>query len=105
MTEDVRSAEMILGVAPTCSNRLFMRFLICLLLCALGAFGQCTHTVGMVVSLTGAAGRYGQAASKSVEMAFRDLNQAAGARGIAGCRLAVDLRDDQEGAGDYRQHY
>jgi len=95
MTEDVRSAEMILGVAPTCSNRLFMRFLICLLLCALGAFGQCTHTVGMVVSLTGAAGRYGQAASKSVEMAFRDLNQAAGARGIAGCRLAVDLRDDQ----------
>jgi len=75
-----------------------MRFLICLLLCALGAFGQspsCTHTVGMVVSLTGAAGRYGQAASKSVEMAFRDLNQAAGAQGIAGCRLAVDLRDDQ----------
>lgn len=49
----------------------------------------------MVVSLTGAAGRYGQAASKSVELAFQDLNKAAGARGIAGCKLALDLRDDQ----------
>ena len=29
----------------------------------------CTHTVGMVVSLTGAAGRFGQAASKSGELA------------------------------------
>lgn len=56
---------------------------------------SCTHTVGMVVSLTGAAGRYGQAASKSVELAFNDLNQAAGAQGIAGCKLAFDLRDAQ----------
>lgn len=62
------------------------------------AFAQtpsCTHTVGMVVSLTGAAGRYGQAASKSVELAFNDLNKAAGAQGIAGCKLAFDLRDAQ----------
>ena len=56
---------------------------------------SCTHTVGMVVSLTGAAGRYGQAASKSVELAFNDLNQAAGAQGLAGCKLAFDLRDAQ----------
>jgi len=49
----------------------------------------------MVASLTGPAGRFGQAASKSVEMAFQDLNKAAGAQGIAGCRLAIDLRDDQ----------
>ena len=56
---------------------------------------SCTHTVGMVVSLTGAAGRYGQAASKSVELAFNDLNKAAGAGGIAGCKLAFDLRDAQ----------
>lgn len=56
---------------------------------------SCRHTVGMVVSLTGPAGRFGQAASKSVEMAFRDLNAAAGAAGIAGCQLAVDLRDAQ----------
>jgi ABC-type branched-subunit amino acid transport system substrate-binding protein len=56
---------------------------------------SCTHTVGVVVSLTGAAGRYGQAASKSVELAFRDLNKAAGAQGIAGCKLAFDVRDDQ----------
>ena len=56
---------------------------------------SCTHTVGMVVSLTGAAGRYGQAASKSVELAFSELNKAAGAQGIAGCKLAFDLRDAQ----------
>ncbi len=56
---------------------------------------SCTNTVGMVVSLTGPAGRYGQAASKSVELAFRELNQAAGIQGIAGCKLAFDLRDDQ----------
>jgi hypothetical protein len=41
---------------------------------------SCTHTVGMVVSLTGAAGRFGHAASKSVELAFRDLNAAAAPR-------------------------
>ena len=56
---------------------------------------SCTHTVGMVVSLTGAAGRFGQAASKSVELAFNELNKAAGAQGIAGCRLAFDVRDAQ----------
>jgi branched-chain amino acid transport system substrate-binding protein len=56
---------------------------------------SCTHTVGMVVSLTGAAGRFGQAAAKSVELAFGELNRAAGAQGIAGCTLAFDLRDAQ----------
>ncbi|MEO7938963.1 MAG: ABC transporter substrate-binding protein [Burkholderiaceae bacterium] len=56
---------------------------------------SCSHTVGMVVSLTGAAGRFGQAASKSVELAFNELNKAAGAQGIAGCKLAIDLRDAQ----------
>ena len=68
------------------------------LLAPLGASAQtpdCKHTVGMVVSLTGAAGRFGQAAAKSVELAFRDLNAAAGAQGIAGCQLAFDLRDAQ----------
>jgi branched-chain amino acid transport system substrate-binding protein len=49
----------------------------------------------MVVSLTGAAGRFGQAASKSVELAFNELNKAGGAGGIAGCKLAFDLRDAQ----------
>ena len=56
---------------------------------------SCAHTVGVVVELTGAAGRFGQAASKSVELAFNELNKAAGAGGIAGCRLAFDLRDSQ----------
>ncbi len=55
----------------------------------------CTHTVGMVVSLTGAAGRFGQAAAKSVELAFDEINKAAGASGVAGCKLAFDLRDAQ----------
>jgi branched-chain amino acid transport system substrate-binding protein len=54
-----------------------------------------THTVGMVVSLTGPAGRFGQAAAKSVELAFNELNAAAGSAGIAGGRLAFDLRDAQ----------
>ncbi|MFM7343235.1 MAG: ABC transporter substrate-binding protein, partial [Betaproteobacteria bacterium] len=56
---------------------------------------SCKHTVGMLVSLTGPAGRFGQAASKSVEMAFRDLNAASGAAGVAGCQLAVEVRDAQ----------
>ena len=55
----------------------------------------CTHTVGMGVSLTGAAGRFGQAASKSVALAFSEINTAAGAGGVAGCKLAFDLRDAQ----------
>ena len=62
---------------------------------ALAQAPACTHTVGMVVSLTGAAGRFGQAASKSVELAFNELNKAGGAAGIAGCKLAFDLRDAQ----------
>jgi ABC-type branched-subunit amino acid transport system substrate-binding protein len=64
-------------------------------LSALAQAPACTHTVGMVVSLTGAAGRFGQAASKSVELAFNELNKAAGAQGIAGCKLAFDVRDAQ----------
>jgi ABC-type branched-subunit amino acid transport system substrate-binding protein len=72
--------------------------ILCTAIVAIAAHAQspsCTHTVGMVVSLTGAAGRYGQAASKAVELAFGELNKAAGAKGIAGCKLALDLRDDQ----------
>lgn len=62
------------------------------------AFAQapsCTHTIGAVLELTGPAGRFGQAASKSVELALNELNTAAGAQGIAGCRLAMELRDSQ----------
>ena len=53
---------------------------------------DCTTTIGSVVSLTGPAGRFGQAASKSIEMAFRDLNEAGG---VAGCKLEADFRDAQ----------
>ncbi len=56
---------------------------------------SCTHTAGMVVSLTGPAARFGQAAAKSVELAFNELNAAAGSQGVAGCRLTFDLRDAQ----------
>jgi branched-chain amino acid transport system substrate-binding protein len=52
----------------------------------------CTHTVGVVVELTGPAGRFGQAAAKSIELAFKEINEAGGA---AGCQLAMDLRDSQ----------
>ena len=53
---------------------------------------QCTITVGLVMELTGPAGEYGQAGAKSVEMAFRDLNDAGGAHG---CKLVADIRDSQ----------
>ncbi|MFZ0206919.1 MAG: amino acid ABC transporter substrate-binding protein, partial [Roseiarcus sp.] len=42
------------------------------------ARADCTITVGLVMELTGPAGEYGQAGAKSVEMAFRDLNDAGG---------------------------
>jgi branched-chain amino acid transport system substrate-binding protein len=53
---------------------------------------QCTITVGVVMSLTGPAGQFGQAGSKAVELAFRDLNEAGG---VAGCKLAAEIRDAQ----------
>ncbi|HEY9346379.1 MAG TPA: ABC transporter substrate-binding protein [Inquilinus sp.] len=52
----------------------------------------CDITVGLVMELTGPAGAYGQAGAKSVEMAFRDINDAGGA---AGCNLVTDTRDSQ----------
>lgn len=53
---------------------------------------DCDITVGMVMELTGPAGAYGQAGAKSVEMAFRDLNEAGG---VLGCKLVTDTRDSQ----------
>ena len=53
---------------------------------------DCKVTVGLVMELTGPAGEYGQAGAKSVEMAFRDLNEAGGVRG---CDLVTDTRDSQ----------
>ncbi len=38
---------------------------------------DCDVTVGVVMELTGPAGEYGKAGAKSVEMAFRDFNEAA----------------------------
>lgn len=52
----------------------------------------CETTVGVVMSLTGPAGQYGQAGAKSVEMAFDDINKAGGANG---CDLVTDSRDAQ----------
>jgi branched-chain amino acid transport system substrate-binding protein len=56
------------------------------------ARAQCTTTIGVVMSLTGPAGKFGQAGAKAVELAFRDLNEAGG---VAGCRLAAEIRDAQ----------
>ena len=66
-----------------------------LLLCgtAGSAFAaDCKVTVGVVMELTGPAGEYGQAGAKSVEMAFRDINEAGG---VNGCDLVTDTRDSQ----------
>lgn len=63
------------------------------LLCASALNSQaCDITIGMVMELTGPAGAYGQAGAKSVEMAFRDLNEAGG---VLGCDLVTDTRDSQ----------
>lgn len=53
---------------------------------------DCEVTVGLVLELTGPAGAYGQAGAKSIEMAFRDLNEAGG---VLGCDLVTDTRDSQ----------
>lgn len=53
---------------------------------------DCTIPVGVVMELTGPAGEYGQAGAKSVEMAFRDINEAGG---VNGCKLVTDTRDSQ----------
>ncbi|MCB1448202.1 MAG: ABC transporter substrate-binding protein [Rhizobiaceae bacterium] len=53
---------------------------------------DCKVTVGVVMELTGPAGEYGQAGAKSVEMAFRDINDAGG---VNGCELVADTRDSQ----------
>ncbi|WP_299870171.1 ABC transporter substrate-binding protein [uncultured Hoeflea sp.] len=63
------------------------------LLCATAFNSQaCEITIGMVMELTGPAGAYGQAGAKSVEMAFRDINDAGG---VLGCDLVTDTRDSQ----------
>jgi ABC-type branched-subunit amino acid transport system substrate-binding protein len=63
------------------------------LLVGAGAASACEVTVGLVMELTGPAGEYGQAGTKSVEMAFRDINDAGGVAG--GCKLVTDTRDSQ----------
>lgn len=60
--------------------------------CNVGRAAECTVTVGVVLELTGPAGDYGQAAAKSIELAFRDLNAAGGVRG---CRLVAQVKDSQ----------
>src|SRR6476659_10594749 len=54
---------------------------------------DCDITIGLVMELTGPAGPYGQAGAKSVEMAFRDINDAGGFGN--GCKLVTDTRDSQ----------
>ncbi len=53
---------------------------------------DCSVTVGVVMELTGPAGEYGQAGAKSVEMAFRDINDAGG---VNGCKLVAETKDSQ----------
>ena len=60
---------------------------------------DCDITVGLVMELTGPAGEYGQAGAKSVEMAFRDFNEAGG---VGGCKLITDTRDSQSQGNGHR---
>lgn len=73
-------------------RRLLMGAGLAALLAPAALAANCKVTIGVVVSLTGPAGAYGQAGAKSVEMAFRDLNQAGGP---LGCTLAAEERDAQ----------
>jgi len=74
-------------------NLLFCAALAALLVGAgQAARADCEVTVGVVMELTGPAGEYGQAGSKSVDMAFRDINEAGG---VLGCKLVAETRDSQ----------
>src|SRR5689334_11362701 len=55
---------------------------------------DCDVTIGVVMELTGPAGPYGQAGAKSIEMAFRDINDAGGFGN--GCQLVTDRRHAPE---------
>jgi branched-chain amino acid transport system substrate-binding protein len=61
-------------------------------LAAPASAADCDITIGLVMELTGPAGEYGKAGAKSVEMAFRDFNEAGG---VGGCNLVTDTRDSQ----------
>jgi ABC-type branched-subunit amino acid transport system substrate-binding protein len=79
----------------TTARRTFACLLVLAALTALpagAAHAQCTVMIGVVMELTGPAGQFGQAGAKSVELAFRDLNEAGGP---GGCRLVPDIRDSQ----------
>jgi len=73
-------------------KRLLLGAAIAAMLAPVARAADCRITIGVVMSLTGPAGAYGQAGAKSVEMAFRDLNEAGG---VLGCTLATDERDAQ----------
>ena len=62
------------------SKRIFVAWPLPALLATAGVAQaqDCEITVGLVMELTGPAGEYGQAGAKSVEMAFRDINDAGG---------------------------
>src|SRR5688572_7057927 len=76
-------------------SKRFLKMAAAAALIALSGVAQaqdCEVTVGVVMELTGPAGAYGQAGAKSVEMAFRDINDAGG---VLGCKLVADTRDSQ----------
>lgn len=66
---------------------------------ALATFGVAAHAqdckieIGMVMSLTGPAGAYGQAGAKAAQMAIDDVNAAAKGKDV--CALSTDIRDSQ----------
>ena len=73
-------------------GRMLIAAALAVALCGPARADDCQITIGVVMGLTGPAGEYGQAGAKSVEMAFRDLNDAGGPHG---CKLVADTRDSQ----------
>jgi len=66
-----------------------------LLACAAQARAQCTTDIGVVMELTGPAGKFGQGGAKAVELALRDLAEAGG---VSDCTLRAQIRDSQSQA-------
>jgi len=66
-----------------------------LIACAGAVQAQCTTDIGVLMELTGPAGKFGQGGVKAVELALRDLDEAGG---VGACRLRAQIRDSQSQA-------
>lgn len=63
-----------------------------LLMMTVNARADCTTVIGSVMAITGSLGALGQHISKGAQLAVSDINRAGG---VNGCKLKLDLYDDQ----------